>query len=223
MSRFGWSSPRPKAVPEEYRRFTFPDTYDQVLMPQVGLSVNDLAAVIRKRRSGSSFSKLGLQSLEALLAYSLSTLAVNASDPERELRPVPSAGALHSLQLLLNEGEAWYVYLSRLHVLRRVNVDHNAAAPLREEVSQVRDPGQGVLLLLLAEMGVLAARYENPETLALREAGCLLGHLGLIAEALELSYRILGPTGEPWAHQLVVGATGLFVGVGTALVGCRSV
>jgi hypothetical protein len=181
--------------------------------------MKDLATCLIGRRSGSSFAKLSPERLEPLLAFSLSTLRVKLADPGRELRPMPSAGALHPLHLLLSEGEDWHVYIPRIHTLRRLQVDSKAASSLWKEIRQVLDPGQGTLLLVLAEGGILAAHYENPETLALRESGCLLGHLGLTAEALDLSYRILGPTGEPWAHQLVEGATGIFVGVGTALVG----
>jgi hypothetical protein len=223
MSKLDWPPPKPK-VPQgaAYQRFVFPTTCDKALVPESGLSETNLANVVMRRRSGSFFSKPEPQRIEGLLAYSLSTLAVSISDPDRELRPVPSAGALHSLHLLLSEGESWCVYLPRPHVLRKVNVNMKAATLLRNAVREVLDPGQGLLMLILAEVGVLAARYDHPETLVLRDAGCLLGHLGLIAEALDLSYRILGPTGEPWAHQLVVGAPGVFVGVGTALVGGRS-
>jgi hypothetical protein len=180
----------------------------------------DLGDTVLRRRSGSEFGSIGTAQLEALLAFSLAPRSI-AADGQREYRPVPSAGAIHAIHLVVAAGSNWQVFLPRTHSLRGLQVDEAIARDLWREIGNLKDPGKGSLLLLLAEHGAYVAAYENPETLILRETGCIQAHLGLVAEGLHLSYRILGATGEPWASRLLTGAEGLFMGVGTALVGSR--
>lgn len=220
MNRFSLPSPRRRAQTTPYTRFKFPKTSDARLLPVRALQRDDLRTALFKRRSGERFLSLDDSALECLFAHALSPLAI-AADAERERRPVPSAGALHPLYVTISRGRRWQVYLPRPHVLREVAVRAEIAEAIWAEVRTVRDPEEAHLLLILGEVGVMAAHYHNPETLLLREAGCLLGYLGLISEAMDLSFRILGPTGEPWASRLVMSADEVFVGVGTALVGGR--
>lgn len=221
MSPSRWTSPRPRQQPLAYRRFTFEVTDDLPLEPIEELPIVDLARLLIQRRSGTTFGHLEPARLEALLAYSLRVVQVSTSDDDRMRRPVPSAGGLHPLHLVVARNGEWRVYLPREHALRRLLVDDAAAHQICAAMQDAFAAPSAIGLLVLAEWGVTGARYEGAESLLLRESGGLLTHLGIVAEALGLSYRILGPTGEPWASRLVREAADRFVGAGTALVGAR--
>jgi len=72
----------------------------------------------------------------------------------------------------------------------------------------------------VAEPGKTSAKYSSSSSLVWRDAGVLLGHIGLAAESLGLNYCPLGITGEPWVSQL--DSQGKLSGVGLALLGFPS-
>ena len=221
MSRFRSTSPWPRQQAIPYRRFVFEPTDDLALEPIEELSQPDFPRLLLQRRSGTSFHPLQLGRLEVLLAYSLRVVQISSAHDERMRRPIPSAGGLHPLHLVVMLNGEWRVYLPREHALRRLRVDDTAANQIWAAMQDAFAAPSAIGLLVLAEWGVTHSLYEGAETLLLRESGGLLTHLGIVAEALGLSYRILGPTGEPWAARLVREATDRFVGAGTALVGAR--
>lgn len=221
MSQFRSASPRPRQHAIAYRRFVFEPTDDLLLEPIEELPQPDFPRLLLHRRSGTSFGHLEPSRLEVLLAYSLRVVQVSGSHDDRMRCPVPSAGALHPLHLVVVANGEWRVYLPREHVLRRLRVDDTAASQIWAAMQGAFAAPSAIGLLALAEWGVTDALYEGAESLLLRESGGLLTHLGIVAEALGLSYRVLGPTGEPWASRLVREATNRFVGAGTALVGTR--
>jgi len=213
-------SPRPRAAPEFDEAVQFPESIDTPLASPESMADASFRDVILRRRSGTAFATINPIALSSLLWYSVRTQAVNSEDPARELRPVPSAGALHPIHLLLSsDSSTWQRYVARRHSLSRLPVAAEPAAQIWSEVRSILDPGQGVVILLLADLRLASSYYDHPETLLLRDSGCLLGHLGLVAEALKLSYRILGPTGEPWASALRPDLSDSVVGVGMAIVG----
>jgi hypothetical protein len=215
--------PRPKAHPDPYVPDDFPESLGDSLGSPVELSGIGFGEVVMSRRSGNSFASIDHSCLGSLLWYSARTMGVHSQDPNRELRPVPSAGALHPLHLLLSESSTtWLRYISRDHALRRLRVAQEASEGLWSDVREVFQVGGATVILLLADLRRVSAYYHNPESLVLREAGCLLCHLGLVAEALGLSYRILGITGEPWASELIPGRVQSVAGVGVAIVGQRA-
>lgn len=223
MSYLNAPSPRPKSRPNVSSGVRFANAVEEQLASPDQAVKALFADVVLRRRSGSRFHKVGRDSLTSLLWYSVRTQAVNQEDPVRELRPVPSAGALHPIHLLLSSSPAhWERYVARSHAIAGLQVDKRSAESIWAEVRDILDPGEGIALLLLADLGLARAYYDHPDTLLFRDSGCLLGHLGLVAEALGLSFRILGPTGEPWASDLIVGVGGLLVGVGLAVVGGRA-
>lgn len=223
MSLLSGPSPRPRPTPEHGEAVQFPDSLETALGPPEGMAGVSFRDVVLRRRSGSSFPEVDPSALASLLWYSVRTQAVNNEDPARELRPVPSAGALHPIHLLLSTSpSAWQRYVARRHSLAILPAEPRPATQIWGEVRSILDPGLGTLLLLLADLRLASAYYDHAETLLLRDSGCLLAHLGLVAEALGLSYRILGPTGEPWARTLLPDLVDSVAGVGIAVVGGRA-
>ncbi len=223
MSLLRGTPPRPRATPDYGEAVQFPESDETALGPPAGLAGALFQDVVLRRRSGSSFAELDPIALASLLWYTLRTQAVNNEDPARELRPVPSAGALHPIHVLLStDPSTWQRYVARRHVLSIIDVQPEAATQIWSEVRSILDPGHATVVLLLADLRLASTYYDHPETLLLRDAGCLLGHLGLVAEALSLSYRILGPTGEPGARALIPALVDSVAGVGVAIVGGRA-
>nr|WP_323145430.1 hypothetical protein [Stenotrophomonas maltophilia] len=137
-------------------------------------------------------------------------------------RPVPSAGAIHPVHLLVQlpqEGGQWARYNSITHALDVL--DHASAVlqGLCEEARQVVRTEPGSLLLFVAEPAMTAAKYENPCSLIWRDAGVMQGTLAIAAEALALNYCLLGITGDPWVGRLSEQCH--LVGVGLAALGAR--
>jgi len=213
-------NPKPRPNPEHGEAVQFPEAPERAFGSPAALEGTFFRDVVLRRRSRSSFAEIDSAALGSLLWYTVRTQAVNTEDPARELRPVPSAGALHPIHVILSSGpRSWQRYVARRHALAILPVQHEPATQLWSEVRSILDPGLGTIILLVADLRLIRAYYDHPETLLLRDSGCLLGHLGLAAEALGLSYRILGPTGEPWASALIPDLIDSVAGVGMAIVG----
>lgn len=135
-------------------------------------------------------------------------------------RAAPSAGGIHPIHLIVHAYGARVLcrYDPFAHSLREIRTELDPAE-LRESMSRVVDGEQGVLVLLVAEPGKSAVKYENAASLVWRDAGVLLAFLAMGAESLKLNFAPLGVTGDPWVARLV-DEPGL-VGVGAAFVGSR--
>lgn len=75
-------------------------------------------------------------------------------------------------------------------------------------------------MLLVAEPGMYAAKYQACESLVWRDAGVLVGYLSLVAEVLGLDFCPLGSTGGSALGYL--DQQPQLLGVGVALVGGRN-
>jgi SagB-type dehydrogenase family enzyme len=133
-------------------------------------------------------------------------------------RPVPSAGALHPIHVLINQpsDSNWWRYDHDDHSLKSVERS-NVLSDLRLEAETLVETGDGALLLLVAEPGKSFAKYENATGLIWRDAGVLLGQFSLVSEALGLNFCALGITGAPWASDL--DETDRLAGVGLGILG----
>lgn len=176
--------------------------------------------VVRTRRTRREFAPLDLPSLSALLSL---TLRVQQSGDTSlgfpiTRRPVPSAGAIHPVHLLLIEPAAtgWRRYDPFGHAL--VDLPTSVApATVRSAMERIVPAPQATLMVFAAEFASTGAKYADPASLVWRDAGVLQGCLALAAQALGLSFCLLGATGDPWVRQLL-DQRGL-AGVGTAFVG----
>lgn len=88
---------------------------------------------------------------------------------------------------------------------------------MTEQCQQTLPSEQATRLLLVAELGKTAAKYQHGESLIWRDAGALLAVMAVVAEALDCVLCPLGITGEPWASRLA--PPGVLTGVGLVLVG----
>lgn len=214
----GEPKPRERVIP--YQTLAWPDGERCSLSRPVD-ALQSFCDVTASRRSKRSFGPLALADLSALLWYASRTIAAQSSSLgfDISLRPVPSAGAIHPIHLLVCSAlnPVWQRYEPSEHSL--VTVTEGLVPPCEAlaQAAPAVDPQGGTLLWLAAEVGKTAAKYENAESLVWRDAGALLAQLAVTASYLGLHFCPLGLVGHAWAEGL--DQTKLICGVGTALVG----
>lgn len=222
MSWIDLGNPSPRDVYEPYRPYEWPSGDIEPLPSPPDIALPSIDQVIEQRRSRRLFGQFDREKLSHFLWLTCRTTGVGNEQlgfPIRQ-RPAPSAGAIHPIHLVIAfEGGGWLRYDPDLHGLARLNMASDAANELWQSVAKVLDPGNGCVLLFVAEHGKTSAKYRNSDSLVWRDAGTLLGHMALVAESLELNFCPLGITGEPWISQL--DGEGKLVGVGVALLGSR--
>lgn len=176
--------------------------------------------VFLSRRTRRTFSALEAGKLSSLLSLTCRVQQVGDTTLGFPLtrRPVPSAGAIHPIHLVLLGpcGSVWQRYDPFQHALVDVTTSVDAH-DVRRAMEKVLPAPSATLLLLAAEGAMTAAKYDHPWSLVWRDAGVLLGGLSMAAEALDLSFCALGVTGEPWTSRLL-DQPGL-MGVGAAFIG----
>lgn len=223
-------NPSPKSQPDAYAPHVWKSSHCRFFnVPgkngnddaQTGNAVRDFFEVLQARRSRRAFSALQTNDL-ALLLWSCAGVLANTTSRYGfglELRPTPSAGAIHPIHILINlPGErGWCRYDAHAHALFEIEGAHQTLLPLRPQVEAIMDCRHATLILLVAEPGKSFAKYDHASSLIWRDAGALSATLGLAAEALGLNFCSLGITGEPWASNLA--ATDVLTGVGLAAVG----
>ena len=183
----------------------------------------ELGQLLRTRRTERQFDAISDADLGAWLDLCCRSELVQGSIYGFDLRwkPTPSAGAIHPIHLVLGTPglATWRRYDDVGHGL----VDVPSALDARDVhrfVQDVLPAPHATVILLAAEVGKTAAKYDHPASLVWRDAGALLAVMGLAAHALSLAFCPLGVTGEPWVGRLL-DQQGLF-GVGAAFVGTRA-
>lgn len=138
-------------------------------------------------------------------------------------RPTPSPGGLHAVRMVCidGSGDLPRLYEPSGHRFHALDVDargvgaRNAAA-----VAAVAGAHRGCTIRFIADLAKVSAAYRAPESLVLRDAGCLLAIHCLCAEWLGLTACPLGFLGQD-----LVGALGFptdrFLGVGGVQIGER--
>lgn len=223
-SKMDWinlCSPTVKAQPGHYQPFTWPDGSFHALPEIEDTDDKGVLNLLDHRRTRRTFHALSVDQLGQLLWYSMRTQAIAESNYgfDLELRPTPSAGAIHPIHILahLPGTPNWRRYDSRRHGLVELSGSAEAFAGLVEQCQQTLPSEQATQLLLVAEPGKTATKYQHGESLIWRDAGAILAIMAVIAEALNYAFCPLGITGEPWAGKLA--PSGVLAGVGVAMVG----
>lgn len=215
------SSPTVRAEPGRYQPFTWPDGAFHALPEVEDVGDEGIFKLLDQRRTRRTFSTLNEDQLGQLLWRCARTQSIAESDYgfDLELRPTPSAGAMHPIHILVHlaGGSNWSRYDSRRHGLVELLGSAEAFAGLEGQCHEVMPAVQATRLLLVAEPGKTCAKYQNGESLIWRDAGALLAVMAVIAEALGCTFCPLGITGDPWAGRLA--PAGVLFGVGIALVG----
>lgn len=215
------ASPELRSSPGRHVPFVWPTAAVRPLCEPLGLPQTKFGQVVMRRRTRRTFSRLSEQSFSDFLwmSYRIQARAESNYGFYLSQRPVPGAGAIHSIHLIFDfPGNChWWRYDPEIHGLAPVALRNQS---LREAVESCVPTGDGVIILLASEIGKLAAKYKNPESLVWRDSGALLGHSALVAEALSLNYCPLGITGDQWVSGL--GTERQLIGVGLALLGGRT-
>lgn len=216
-------NPVPRQDPRAYTPWRWP-LVRSIALPAASSLVSQCPEALLQRRSRRDFAPIGVQELSTLLWHTLycQRTAESPIGFSLQQRPVPSAGAIHPVHLLvqlpLGDGQ-WARYNPETHALDVLDHASSILQGLCEEAGQVLRTEPGSLLLFVAEPAMTAAKYENHCSLIWRDAGVMQGALAIVAEALALNYCLLGITGDPWVGRLSEQCH--LVGVGLAALGAR--
>jgi hypothetical protein len=183
---------------------------------------NTFLEVIESRSSRRDFSNIPLQKLGPLFYFSSRTKCSTTNDYGLviEKRNSPSCGAMHTIDCMVSkfESDIWYVYNSRSHTFDRLNVNASLLKQFKRECKALIDCSDSAYLIwYVCDMDRLNCKYENAESLALRESGALAAIQSLIAENYGLAFCMLGVIGGDQAK--IFSNQRNLVGVGVAVVG----
>ena len=216
-------NPTPRSVAREYRLIKW-NIGEVLQLSKPALSSHGAASfydVLHRRRTSRTFSHMNLDEIGTFLAHVAGTQAIACSEMgfDLELRPTPSAGAIHPIHILVRRPASpkWWVYEPKAGQLLEISRADEILEGLQKQVMAVIPAENAHQLLLVAEPGKSFAKYDHACSLIWRDAGALLGIMALTAEALGLSFCPLGITGEPWVHRLTQETQ--LAGVGMALLG----
>lgn len=139
------------------------------------------------------------------LARDLSPARVGRAGLPVHERIAPSAGGLHpcSFVCVSNEEGLVLLYDPLSHAFLPFKGDQQRLTDInRSDVEQILGAAPGVTVRIVADVSLVSAAYENPETLILRDAGALLPVAGMLAEWLGLLLCPLGFLGSSFVDQL---------------------
>jgi SagB-type dehydrogenase family enzyme len=198
------------------------------LAPESGESLGDLGSLLERRRSTRRFAAqpLSFSAFSSLLCLTAKNRVERKDVPLA--RSYPSGGACHSLEIYPIvraggiEGVAAGVhrYRPESHQLELVSSDPVLVKTCMREASQIAAlEGQlpGVLLQITSRITRVSAAYEGlAYSLVLKEVGCLIQTMYLVAAGLNLGICALGrgpsnalPFVDPWTEppvgELVLG------------------
>jgi len=208
--------PYPRTSILAYTKFTWP-VANCVELP-VPLTGESASLGFAGRRTQRTFGPVSVGQIGALLWHTVrcQDTAPSPFGFELQFRPVPSAGAIHPIHVLLEHEGHWVLYQPLSHRLELLSAT-KPLDDLRGAAKVVVDPQQGRLIVFVAEHGMTGAKYENPESLIWRDAGVVQGAMATVAAQLGLSMCLLGLTGHEAVSKL--GNEGQLWGVGMAIVG----
>lgn len=184
----------------------------------------DFFDVVDRRRTRRNFGAVSERQLSSFLWWTAFTrMAVRQkSGFILEYRPTPSAGGRHPVDLMIvrRQGSRWraWLYEPMTHHLLLLDVRYQLLCRLVEQANQLVSVKRATIIWFVSQPERTASKYVNSESLVWRDAGVLIGHMALVAEALELSFCPLGTTGEPIVSTLL-GGGGQVAGVGGCLLG----
>lgn len=214
------SDPVPRSKPQRYTPIQWSVKRRLPLVDGVFPFTQNFAEVLASRRSHGHVTAASLDSIGAALWHSCRTLQTADSHFgfQLERRPVPSAGALHPIHLIVQvpgTGE-WGRYDHKSHELELLACTGDVFDRLATRIEEIAGSRCGSGVAFVAEPGRTEAKYIGADTLIWRDAGILQGILSLVFHAHGLRLCLLGSTGEPWSSQLA--EQGKLRGVGLGVI-----
>lgn len=174
-------------------------------MPRSSALSVDLVELMEQRQTRRDFGReLSLEDLGDFLWLACRSRSSRPSEygPNQESRPHPSAGALHPVHVFwASDATAMFRYDPVQHALLELPSSTSNARHAVDAARSSLDLGRGSVLALVAEPGRTGSKYEDPDSLILRDAGVVLGYMSFVAEALGLAFCPLGITGNPGLTQ----------------------
>jgi len=192
------AEPSPRIGTEAARRVSRPNEWTP--LPRT-IRETDAAFldVLRKRRSAVG-GPVGSDDLSSLLWHA-TALRERRADGRFgipwESRPAPSAGGLYVIRIVvlpLEDTAQAGEYLPDHHALAPIHP--NGIEVNRASVAEMIGATTGTTLQLACDLDLLAACYDNPETLMWRDAGTLAATIAFAATALGMTSVVLGRTGS---------------------------
>ena len=134
----------------------------------------------------------------------------------------PSAGAIHPVHVLLQRAHDlhWERYDANAHCLTEIPGSAELAQAVRRDAEVIVSGVDACLIALVAEPQKTHAKYDNANSLVMRDAGVVLGYLSIVSELIGASYCPLGSTGHERLKTLLPKET--LWGLGLAWFGSRA-
>ena len=214
-------NPRPRTVPDlKLPRAKWPVSRALGCSDIVSPLEQSFVATLETRRSHRVMSRAPLREVINAIAFGVRPRQTIKGDAlGRSLRPSPSAGAIHPVDVLLVHGSSRvFRYAPLAHQLEVLRVPRRRhLETFLEDCRQVLPEASATAIVLVGEMNRVAAVYKRPESLLWRDAGVLLQTLALVATAYRLAFCPLGILGTPVVRA--IGLSEQISGVGVALIG----
>ena len=221
MSRDTDENPRPLAVPNlDLPGTKWPVTRVLDCGDIVAPLEQSFVGTLEARRSRRVMSRAPLREVVNAIAFGVRPRETIEGDTfGRSLRPSPSAGAIHPVDVLLVHGSSRvFRYAPLAHQLQVLRVSRPGDLDaFLQDCQQILPEASGTAIVLVGEMNRVAAVYKRPESLLWRDAGVLLQTLALVATAYRLAFCPVGILGTPIVRA--VGLSEQISGVGVALIG----
>lgn len=176
------------------------------------------------RKTERIFHEPTLADVSKLLWFSVKTFQVGRDlwGSEVKHKPVPSSGGRHPVDIIyityLDDMWKCFLYDDYAHALLLFPLETQKIEAFVQRVSMILDPQMGSILWFISQDMKVSSKYENAESLIWRDAGAILGHLALVAQALELNFCPLGITGAIELEQLL-GLPSALSALGGGIVG----
>lgn len=178
--------------------------------------------VLENRKSTREFELLDLSSIGHLLYLSnrVKEASVNEFGHRIEKTNVATPGSLNATHCVLrspNNGH-WYHYNARKHTLELINVSEEELARFAKTCfGLIPHSENSWLIWYINDIELLESKYDEPLTLAYRDAGGIATTHGLVSQYLGLNFCQIGLHGNHEA-QYILNERKL-IGVGVALIG----
>lgn len=178
--------------------------------------------VLENRKSVREFNSLSLVSIGYLLYLSnrVKSASVNEFGHTIENTNIASPGSLNATHCVLRSPENgnWYHYNARKHVLELLTVSNEKLNEFSQSCfSLIANSVNAWLIWYVNDIELLESKYDDPISLAYRDAGGISTTHGLVSQYLGLNYCQIGLHGSNEA-QYILNERKL-IGVGVALLG----